>query len=67
MPTGTFAVSLGMVMPAVMAHASNEVRAKHVGPALTGEHLWCQLLSEPGAVDGYVSLLSARSSRCESE
>lgn len=48
-PAGTFAVSLGMVLPAVMTHASNEVRTKHIGPALSGEHLWCQLLSEPGA------------------
>ncbi|MBK6348852.1 MAG: acyl-CoA dehydrogenase [Proteobacteria bacterium] len=48
-PTGAFNISLGMVMPAVMAHASHEVRAAHIAPALSGQHLWCQLLSEPGA------------------
>ncbi|QXZ08504.1 acyl-CoA dehydrogenase [Comamonas sp. Y33R10-2] len=48
-PTGMFNVSLGMVLPSVMAHASPEVLAKHVAPALGGKNLWCQLLSEPGA------------------
>ncbi len=62
-PTGTFAVSLGMVMPAVLAHASDEVRARHVGPALTGEHLWCQLLSEPGAGSD-LGMVRTRAERC---
>lgn len=48
-PTGMFNVSLGMVLPSVMAHASAEVLGKHVAPALEGKNLWCQLLSEPGA------------------
>ncbi len=48
-PTGMFNVSLGMVLPSVMAHASAEVLALHVAPALGGKNLWCQLLSEPGA------------------
>lgn len=48
-PTGMFNVSLGMVLPSVMAHASPEVLGQHVAPALSGKNLWCQLLSEPGA------------------
>ena len=48
-PTGMFNVSLGMVLPSVMAHASPEVLGQHVAPALGGKNLWCQLLSEPGA------------------
>ncbi|MEG0044374.1 MAG: acyl-CoA dehydrogenase [Comamonas sp.] len=48
-PTGMFNVSLGMVLPSVMAHASPEVLGRHVAPALGGKNLWCQLLSEPGA------------------
>jgi 3-oxochol-4-en-24-oyl-CoA dehydrogenase len=48
-PTNAFAVSLGMVIPSLFVHASPEVRQAHVGPALHGQHLWCQLLSEPGA------------------
>ena len=48
-PTGMFNVSLGMVLPSVLAHASPEVLGQHVPPALSGKNLWCQLLSEPGA------------------
>lgn len=48
-PTGMFNVSLGMVLPSVMAHASPEVLGRHVASALGGKNLWCQLLSEPGA------------------
>lgn len=48
-PTGFFNVSLGMVIPSVMAHASPQVLATHIAAALQGKHLWCQLLSEPGA------------------
>ena len=62
-PTGTFAVSLGMVIPAVMAHASSEVRARHIAPALSGEHLWCQLLSEPGAGSD-LGMVRTRAERC---
>jgi 3-oxochol-4-en-24-oyl-CoA dehydrogenase len=62
-PTGVFAVSLGMVMPAVLAHASNEVRARHVGPALAGKDLWCQLLSEPGAGSD-LGMVRTRAERC---
>ncbi len=62
-PTGLFNVSLGMVMPAVLAHASNEVRALHVAPALTGRHLWCQLLSETGAGSD-LGMVRTRAERC---
>jgi alkylation response protein AidB-like acyl-CoA dehydrogenase len=62
-PTGAFSVSLGMVIPAVMAHSSNEVRAKHIAPALSGEHLWCQLLSEPGAGSD-LGMVRTRAERC---
>ena len=62
-PTGFFNVSLGMVMPAVMAHASNEVRAAHIAPALSGQHLWCQLLSEPGAGSD-LGMVRTRAERC---
>ncbi|HVN42759.1 MAG TPA: acyl-CoA dehydrogenase [Steroidobacteraceae bacterium] len=62
-PTGLFNVSLGMVMPAVLAHASNEVRAKHIAPALKGEHLWCQLLSETGAGSD-LGMVRLRAERC---
>lgn len=62
-PTGIFNVSLGMVMPAVMAHASNDVRAAHIAPALSGRNLWCQLLSEPGAGSD-LGMVRTRAERC---
>lgn len=48
-PAGFFNVSLGMVIPSVMTHASNSIRMKHLMPSLSGDELWCQLLSEPNA------------------
>ena len=62
-PVGFFAVSLGMVIPSLFAHASPEVRARHVGPALQGQDLWCQLLSEPGAGSD-LGMVRTRAERC---
>ncbi len=62
-PTGVFNVSLGMVMPSVLAHASREVSARCVGPALSGRDLWCQLLSEPGAGSD-LGMVRTRAERC---
>jgi alkylation response protein AidB-like acyl-CoA dehydrogenase len=65
-PTMVFAVSLGMVIPALAAHAAPEVVARHVGPALHGQHLWCQLLSEPGAGSD-LGMVRTRAQRCSGE
>ncbi|HOM13057.1 MAG TPA: acyl-CoA dehydrogenase family protein, partial [Rubrivivax sp.] len=62
-PSGFFNVSLGMVMPSVLAHAAKEVLAELVAPALTGRHLWCQLLSEPGAGSD-LGMVRTRAERC---
>ena len=62
-PTGFFNVSLGMVIPSVMAHAPREVLAAHVAPALRGQHLWCQLLSEPGAGSD-LGMVRTKAERC---
>ncbi|MEO6322905.1 MAG: acyl-CoA dehydrogenase, partial [Polaromonas sp.] len=62
-PTGFFNVSLGMVIPSVLAHASDAVRAAHIAPALAGQHLWCQLLSEPGAGSD-LGMVRTRAERC---
>jgi alkylation response protein AidB-like acyl-CoA dehydrogenase len=63
-PTGFFNVSLGMVIPSLMAHAAKEVLAQHIAPALTGQHLWCQLLSEPGAGSD-LGMVRTRAERCD--
>ena len=62
-PVGFFNVSLGMVLPSLFVHAAPEVRARHVGPALQGKELWCQLLSEPGAGSD-LGMVRTRAERC---
>ena len=48
-PTGPFTIGLGMCVPTVIAFGSDEHKKRFVGPALTGEEIWCQLFSEPAA------------------
>ena len=47
--TGAFAVGIGMVGPTLIAHGSEEQKARYLQPLLRGEEIWCQLFSEPGA------------------
>lgn len=42
-------VGMGLVGPTLLAHGSDAVRARFLRPIATGEDLWCQLFSEPGA------------------
>jgi alkylation response protein AidB-like acyl-CoA dehydrogenase len=46
-PRGVFEIGLGMCIPTVMKHGSEEHRKRYVKPALQGEEVWCQLFSEP--------------------
>ncbi|GBF57293.1 putative acyl-CoA dehydrogenase FadE17 [Candidatus Phycosocius bacilliformis] len=48
-PAGPFTIGLGMCVPTVIAFATDAQKARHVGPALRGEEIWCQLFSEPSA------------------
>jgi alkylation response protein AidB-like acyl-CoA dehydrogenase len=48
-PSAPFAIGLGMCIPTVIAFASDDQKARHVGPALEGNEIWCQLFSEPSA------------------
>jgi len=42
---------LGVMLaaPTIIANASDELKRKFVRAVLVGDHLWCQLFSEPGA------------------
>ena len=40
---------LGLAAPTILAHGPDSLRAKLLHPILTGEHMWCQLFSEPGS------------------
>ena len=48
-PGGPFTIGLGMCVPTVIAFATDAQKERHVGPALRGEEIWCQLFSEPSA------------------
>lgn len=42
-----FMVGLGICLPAIIQHGDAGMRERFVGPAIHGDHLWCQLFSEP--------------------
>ncbi len=42
-------IGMGMAAPTIAAHGTPEQRARYLRPLFTGEEIWCQLFSEPGA------------------
>src|SRR5664279_1594018 len=42
-------IGLGMAAPTILAHGTDEQRRRWLRPLWTGEQVWCQLFSEPGA------------------
>lgn len=42
-------IGYGMAAPTVLAHGQPELIRRILRPLFTGEELWCQLFSEPGA------------------
>jgi alkylation response protein AidB-like acyl-CoA dehydrogenase len=42
-------IGLGMGAPTIAAHGTPEQQARLLRPLWTGEEIWCQLFSEPGA------------------
>jgi alkylation response protein AidB-like acyl-CoA dehydrogenase len=42
-------IGIGMLGPCLIAHGSEEHKARHLGPMLHGDEVWCQLFSEPAA------------------
>jgi alkylation response protein AidB-like acyl-CoA dehydrogenase len=45
-----------LAAPTIAAHAADELKARLLRPLFTGEELWCQLFSEPGAGSDLASL-----------
>jgi len=55
-------IGYGMGAPTVMAHGTDAQRQRYLRPLFTGEEIWCQLFSEPGAGSD-VAGLSTRAER----
>jgi alkylation response protein AidB-like acyl-CoA dehydrogenase len=46
---GTFMVGMAMTRPTIVAHGTDEQKARYLPPLMRGDEVWCQLFSEPGA------------------
>jgi alkylation response protein AidB-like acyl-CoA dehydrogenase len=53
---GPLMVSINMVGPTLMAHGTEQQQADHLEKIISGQEIWCQLYSEPGAGSDLASL-----------
>ncbi len=49
-------IGYGMVAPTLVAHGTEDQQRRLLRPLFTGEEVWCQLFSEPGAGSDVASL-----------
>ena len=49
-------IGYGMVAPTLVAHGTPEQKQRFLRPLFTGEEIWCQLFSEPGAGSDFAAL-----------
>jgi alkylation response protein AidB-like acyl-CoA dehydrogenase len=56
MPYGRNPIGYGMGAPTVVTHGTEEQRRRYLRPLFTGEEVWCQMFSEPGAGSDVASL-----------
>ncbi|MGI8823847.1 MAG: acyl-CoA dehydrogenase family protein [Acidimicrobiia bacterium] len=55
-PSGFDVIGHGMGAPMLVAHGTEEQKRRHLRPLFTGEEIWCQLFSEPGAGSDFAGL-----------
>ena len=55
-------IGYGMVAPTIVIHGTEEQKSRFLRPLFTGEEIWCQLFSEPGAGSD-VATLATRAER----
>jgi alkylation response protein AidB-like acyl-CoA dehydrogenase len=48
-PPQSLEIGLGMCGPTILAHGTDEQKLAFIPPLLRGEHIWCELFSEPSA------------------
>ncbi len=61
-----FGNAFNVVMPTLLAHGTEEQKKRYVPGILTGEHIWCQLLSEPSGGSDLAGLTTKAEQRGDS-
>ncbi len=56
LPYGRNPIGYGMCAPTVVTHGSDEQKRRYLRKLFTGEEIWCQMFSEPGAGSDVASL-----------
>jgi len=55
----TFGIGVGMALPTIRDHGTDELKTTFLAPGLRGDHLWCQMYSEPGSGSDLAALTTS--------
>ena len=56
LPIGLYTITIGMCVPVLLEHGTDEQRRRHIPNMLAGHEIWCQMFSEPNAGSDVASL-----------